>query len=51
MVDFREMLMSEMHPNFSIIILSFVRIIQKMPSYMALNKNRVVMRTQLPQHQ
>lgn len=43
--------MSEVYPNFSIKILSFVRIIQKMPSYMALNKTRVVMRTQLRQHQ
>lgn len=51
MVDFREIPMPQMCPNFSIVILSFVKIIQKMPTYMAFNKKHVIIRTQLLQHQ
>lgn len=32
--------MPQMYPNFSIVMLSFVKIIQKMPIYVAFNKKR-----------
>ena len=46
-VDFREILMPQMCPNFSIVMLSFVKIIQKMPTYMAFNKKHVIISPKL----